>query len=180
MFASSLALLSGAAFASASGLISGSTSPYGQSTGNVTLQQGGVGYLIGGGEQADLTVSVNVTDGDGLGYLNLLCPHAGLQAVLVPTGDANPQKYVVEFADPSADRPHGTIVGGWYLSDDKTGLPDGDYVKIKNHIIDGNFLVVEEHEGVKNAFTFVEDVGQDHADAEWFLLLDQANDATCQ
>ncbi|KAI5894435.1 uncharacterized protein SCHCODRAFT_02624663 [Schizophyllum commune H4-8] len=182
MFFAALTLFSAAVAVNGAGLKAASTSPYGQSTSNFALHQiNPSAYVLDAGHAVDLTISA-VVEG---GLLKMVCPTAGLEAVLVPVAQSNPANYTVEFVSSHDGLPEGAVFGGWSLSDDRIGLSNANFTKVVNTIGDGEGKFANEHTALYGddvfAFTWV-DEPYSQGGAYYlgsYLVLDTANDVAC-
>ncbi|KAL1739479.1 hypothetical protein HDZ31DRAFT_49332 [Schizophyllum fasciatum] len=182
MFASTLALLCGAALASAAGLRSGSTSEYGPNQGDWILSQvSSSAFVLGGSVATNLSISAVVEDGE----LKMLCPYPGYKAVLVGEDGSDPSAYTVQFVNSFAGLPARTVFGGWETSDDRLGLSNQNFTKVVNTYFGEDVgrwdvqLDNEKYNGV-NTLEWVNKSYYDHGVYRgWFIVLDSANDVTC-
>ncbi|KAL1744676.1 hypothetical protein HDZ31DRAFT_63893 [Schizophyllum fasciatum] len=176
--ATALSLLSGAALASAAGLRSAQASQYGTAEGDLILKQLGNDYVVGAA-QADVTISATVEGGQ----LKMLCPHAGLQGALVPLSAATePGVYTLEFVASADGLPKGSVVDGWSVSEDRTGLTNDALKKVVNEIDGGKgaFDIERDHTSGVSAIVYVnhEESGTP-VPRPTYIVFDSTKDVQC-
>ncbi|KIK62270.1 hypothetical protein GYMLUDRAFT_58439 [Collybiopsis luxurians FD-317 M1] len=157
------------------GLTTNSTSPFGQSTGTLTLINGTYGYAMG---TADGSTPIITTTYDSTTQtFTQVCPHPGLIAAMIPVEGSNPAEYAIEWVQSAVveSLPEGTTTTSLFPSVGALDTTLGTKEQLWN--IHGIFKPVSVN-GIQE-FGWADMTFEQNQDVTWWIDTSDGSSITC-